>query len=136
LKKADPASRTHCVNGPGPGEKDPSSTNPALNRVIHCQNTTMVQFGEELQQLASGYIYGNVLDKTGLIGGYDFTLNFSSAGQLQTKSGGADNGTSDPNGTLSLTDAVSKELGLKLEKQRRPVPVLVIDSIQEKPTEN
>jgi uncharacterized protein (TIGR03435 family) len=31
---------------------------------------------------------------------------------------------------------VSKELGLKLEKQRRPAPVLVIDHIEEKPTEN
>jgi uncharacterized protein (TIGR03435 family) len=42
----------------------------------------------------------------------------------------------DPIGALSLFDAVSKQLGLKLEKQRRPVPVLVIDHIEEKPTEN
>ena len=42
----------------------------------------------------------------------------------------------DPNGALSLFDAVSKQLGLKLEKQTRPVPVLVIDHIEEKPTEN
>jgi uncharacterized protein (TIGR03435 family) len=35
-----------------------------------------------------------------------------------------------------LFDAVSKELGLKLEKQRRPEPVLVIDHIEEKPTDN
>jgi uncharacterized protein (TIGR03435 family) len=33
-------------------------------------------------------------------------------------------------------DAVSKQLGLKLEKQRRPMPVLVIDHIEERPTEN
>ena len=43
---------------------------------------------------------------------------------------------SDPNGAVSLFDAVSKELGLKLEKERRPAPVLVIDHIEEKPTEN
>ncbi len=36
----------------------------------------------------------------------------------------------------TLFDAVSKQLGLKLEKQRRPVQVLVIDHIEEKPTEN
>jgi uncharacterized protein (TIGR03435 family) len=136
LKKADPTSRTHCINGPGPGEKDPTTTNPALNRVIHCQNTTMAQFGDELKTLASGYIYGNVLDKTGLSSGWDFTLSFSGSGQLRAKDSGADNGASDPNGAISLMDAVSKELGLKLEKQRRPVPVLVIDSIQQKPTEN
>jgi len=136
LQKADPSSRSHCINGPGPGEKDPRDTSPALNRVIHCQNTTMAQLGDELQQLASGYIYGNVLDKTGLTGGWDFTLAFSSTGQTQAANRGADSGASDPTGALSLADAVSKELGLKLEKQRRPVPVLVIDSIQEKPTEN
>jgi uncharacterized protein (TIGR03435 family) len=44
--------------------------------------------------------------------------------------------TSDPNGALSMLDAVSKQLGLKLEKQKRPAPVLVIDHIEEKPTEN
>jgi uncharacterized protein (TIGR03435 family) len=42
----------------------------------------------------------------------------------------------DPNGAVTLFDAVSKQLGLKLEKQRRPVQVLVIDHIEEKPTEN
>jgi hypothetical protein len=30
----------------------------------------------------------------------------------------------------------NRQLGLKLEKQKRPVPVLVIDHINEKPTEN
>ncbi len=44
--------------------------------------------------------------------------------------------TTDPIGAHSLFDAVSKQLGLKSEKQRRPVPVLVIDHIEEKPTEN
>ena len=37
---------------------------------------------------------------------------------------------------LSLQDAISKQLGLKLVKQKRPIPVLVIDHIDEKPTEN
>jgi uncharacterized protein (TIGR03435 family) len=43
---------------------------------------------------------------------------------------------SDPNGALSFFDAVNKQLGLKLEKQKRPLPVLVIDHVDEKPTEN
>jgi hypothetical protein len=34
---------------------------------------------------------------------------------------------SDPGGGLSLFDAVSKQLGLKLDMQKRPLPVLVID---------
>jgi uncharacterized protein (TIGR03435 family) len=43
---------------------------------------------------------------------------------------------SDSSGALTLFDAVNRQLGLKLEKQRRPVPVLVIDHIEEKPTDN
>ena len=42
----------------------------------------------------------------------------------------------DPNGALSLFDAVNRQLGLKLEKQKRPLPVLVIDHIEDKPTDN
>ncbi len=40
---------------------------------------------------------------------------------------------SDPSGALSLYDAVNKQLGLKLEQQKRPMPVLVIDHVEEKP---
>lgn len=136
LHKADPASRTHCVEGPGPDGKDPRVATPALNRLLTCQNMTMAQLGEELRTLAGGYIYSDVLDKTGLAGGWDFTLSFTSAKQMQAAQSTADNGASDPSGALSLTDAVNKELGLKLEKERRPAQVLVIDSIQQKPTAN
>ena len=44
--------------------------------------------------------------------------------------------SSDPNGAVSVFDAVNKQLGLKLEKTKRPYPVLVIDHIEETPTEN
>jgi uncharacterized protein (TIGR03435 family) len=106
---------------------------------------TMAEFAEQLQSLASGYIYVPVKDATGLQGGWDFTLYFSTAGQLQPGPGGrggaaappgAQNGASDPTGALSLIDAVNKELGLKLEKQTRPASVLVIEHIEEKPTDN
>jgi uncharacterized protein (TIGR03435 family) len=43
---------------------------------------------------------------------------------------------SEPNGALSLFDAVNKQLGLKVEKLKRPLPVVVIDHIEETPTEN
>jgi uncharacterized protein (TIGR03435 family) len=35
-----------------------------------------------------------------------------------------------------LFDAVNRQLGLELEKEKRPQPVLVIDHIEETPTEN
>ena len=42
----------------------------------------------------------------------------------------------DPSGVVSLFDAFKNELGLKLEKEKRPMPVLVIDHIEEQPTAN
>jgi uncharacterized protein (TIGR03435 family) len=131
LKPADPASRTHCVEGPGPDGKDPRLANPVLTQLVSCQNVTMAEFGEELMGYADDYIYTPVLDATGLTGGWDFTLSFSSARELNA---GAEEST--PNGALSLFEAITKQLGLKLEKDRRPMSVLVIDHVDEKPTEN
>lgn len=49
----------------------------------------------------------------------------------------ADVTASDPiGGGVSLFDAVEKQLGLKLEVRKRTHSVLVIDHIEEKPTDN
>ncbi len=146
MTPADPKTRTRCSEGPGPDGKDPRIANPVLNRLLTCQNVTMTQFGELIASLAPGYIYHPVLDKTGLTGGYNFTLSFSTMGtllnsppSLSQKAGPdrtASPESSDPNGAVSLFDAVHRELGLKLEKVQRPVPVLVIDHIDENPTPN
>jgi uncharacterized protein (TIGR03435 family) len=106
---------------------------------------TMPQLADQFRMIAGGYIYGSILDETGLKGSWNFTLSFSSVDRVQgagsaapvaaAASDGA-SGASDPNGALSLFDAVKREVGLKLEKVRRPVPVLVIDHVEEHPTEN
>jgi uncharacterized protein (TIGR03435 family) len=150
LKPADPTARIRCIEGPGADGKDPRDTNPILGRLITCQNMTMKRFADMLQSLAPGYIHAPVLDSTGLDGAWDFTLSFSGAGALGGGGGrdgggrgpggaaapGAMNAASDPNGALSLLDALPKELGLKLEAAKRPVQVLVIDHIEQKPTDN
>ncbi len=135
LVPADPKTRTRCYAGPGPDGKDPRLTNHVLNRLFTCNNITMAQFGEHLQAMVSGYIHSTVIDDTGLKGSYNFTLSFSGGGQLP---GGINAGMAgaDPNGAVSLFDAVKNTLGVKLEKQTRPVRVLVIDHVEEKPTEN
>jgi uncharacterized protein (TIGR03435 family) len=99
---------------------------------------TMAQFAEQLPQQVNGYVHSAVLDKTGLTDAYDFTLSFSGIGILQNslQGPGQPGGAADPNGALSLPDAVSKQLGLKLELEKRPAPVLVIDHVEQKPTEN
>jgi uncharacterized protein (TIGR03435 family) len=107
---------------------------------------TMAQFAEQLQTLAGPYVHYPVVDATGLEGGWDFTLSFSAIPESQlatlrlalpagaTAAGGG--GASDPVGGTSLFDAVDKQLGLKLESQKRSYPVFVIDHMEEKPTDN
>jgi uncharacterized protein (TIGR03435 family) len=134
----DPTERTRCKEGPGPDGKDPRIANPILNRLLTCQNMTVAQIGDELQHVANGYIYNTVIDGTGLKGSYDFTLSFSSVDKMAPTAPAPGDAAknSDPNGALSVFDAVNKQLGLKLEKTQRPYPVLVIDHIEETPTEN
>ena len=142
MAKADPTMRTGCNEGPGPDGKDPRVANPVLSRLLYCRNMTMAQFADRLPQLANGYVHAAVLDKTGLTDAYDFTLSFSAIGILQNSLQGPGQpapGTAsapDPNGALSLPDAVSKQLGLKLELEKRLAPVLVIDHVEQKPTDN
>jgi uncharacterized protein (TIGR03435 family) len=138
LAKADPTTRTGCYEGPGPDGKDPRAANPLLSRLMYCRNMTMAQFAELLPQQVNGYVHSAVLDKTGLTDAYDFTLSFSGIGILRdsTQGAGRPGGVADPNGALSLPDAISKQLGLKLELEKRSAPVLVIDHVERQPTEN
>jgi uncharacterized protein (TIGR03435 family) len=133
MKKADPSHRSSCKEA-GVIADDPRDSNPRLDRLVTCQNVTMTQFAALLQGLAPIEVGTPVENATKLDGAWDFTLSFSSPQFLSNPNTG-DN-TPDASGAISLQDAISKHLGLKLEKRRRPVPVLVIDHIEEKPAEN
>ena len=148
LKKAvDTEIRPTCGNGPGPDGKDPRVANPALLRLITCQNVSMAEFAEAFSSLFNYRI--PVVDGTGLTGRYDLQLVFTgdreiaaaTAASVSAAAGGpagadAASGVSDPSGAISLMDALPKELGLKLVQKKEPVPVLVVDHIEETPTEN
>lgn len=142
MKKADATERTECIDGPAVGDKDPRAENPQIDAVITCRNITMKQFLRVLWIEAPGYIVSPVLDQSGLQGGYDFTLAYSGARRFQAQ-GPAQQGSDgtesteapEANAPISLFTAMQKQLGLKLQNQKRPVPVLVIDHM-EKPTEN
>jgi uncharacterized protein (TIGR03435 family) len=139
MAKADPSNRTGFREGPAPGQRD--QRNQILGRMVTVRNMSMPQFAEDLQRIAGGYIRVPVEDQTGLDGAYDFTLTFTAIGLLNARGGGpggapAGGGdASDPTGGVSLFDAVDRQLGLKLEMRKRPMKVLVIDSVQEKPIE-
>ena len=137
MANGDPNRRATCANGPGPDGKDPRLTIPARNRLVTCQNITMGQLAVLVRVFAGGYIHDAVYDDTGIKGTYSFTLSFSGINLIP---GGALSGdsqqSSDPNGAISLFDAMKTELGLKLEKEKHAAPVFVIDHIEEQPTAN
>jgi uncharacterized protein (TIGR03435 family) len=140
LKAADPSSRTRFKEGPASAadaKNDPRIKMPILARFVTIQNMTLTQFAEQLPNIAGGYIKTPVLDKTGLNGSFDFTLSFSANGDLRGGPGPpSGDSAAEPNGAISLFEAVEKQLGLKLEAVKRPVPVLVIDHVERKPTDN
>lgn len=136
MKKADPTSRTSCKNSNAPAGAPPGSL------ILICQNMTMAQFADRLQGMTPELNWP-VLDATGIEAGWDFTLtftrNFARAVATGGEAGQAVNGVqqaSDPNGGYTLFEALEKELGLKLEMQKRPEPIIVIDHIEQKPTDN
>jgi uncharacterized protein (TIGR03435 family) len=75
-----------------------------------------------------------VVDKTGLAGNYDANLTWTPDQMPQRPPGAPELPPVDPNGP-SIFTAVQEQLGLKLESQKGPVAVLVIDRV-ERPKEN
>jgi uncharacterized protein (TIGR03435 family) len=103
---------------------------------ISGQKVSIIQLLDPLSRLTGR----NVIDKTNLAGKYDIDLQYTpEQGQFQAPPGGAPPGMPslppmDPNGPTLFT-ALQEQLGLKLESQKGPVEMIVIDSI-ERPSEN
>jgi len=81
-----------------------------------------------------------VVDKTGLAGKYDFNLEFSNAGlrgpggrPFVPPSAGE---PQQPDPAPDLFSALEKQLGLRLEKSKTQLDVIVIDHMDKQPTEN
>ena len=97
----------------------------------------MMGGGFPLSQLASVLsqtVQRTVVNRTGLTGNYDLELAYTPD---QIPQGGFRDGAGnniDPNGP-SIFTALQEQLGLKLDSQRGPVEVLVIDKA-ERPTED
>jgi len=98
----------------------------ADGRKLYSGGLTMAQLARNISS-AAGRV---VIDKTGLNGYYEFTLEY--AARPNNVAGLPDDpGDNRP----SLFTALQEQLGLKLESQRAPVDVLVIERI-ERPTED
>jgi|SRR6185437_13603192 len=85
-----------------------------------------------LTTLLSEQLGRPVIDETGLIGQYNFTLEWSPDPNVSTPSGDA--GTLPAIGA-SLETALKQQMGLRLESKKGPVQVYIIEKV-ERPTEN
>lgn len=134
--RAEESERSGC-------KPDPAAPKPVSNMgpMIACRNLSMSELAENLQQMAGAYIDHPIVDATGLEGGWDFLVGWTPKNMLQgsqapspSASAGAVPEAAEPNG-LSAFEAVERELGLKLVKQKRSIPVIVVDHVREKPVE-
>ncbi len=91
-----------------------------------CRNMTMQAFAETLRGLDTRYLASPVADKTSLAGAWDFDLQWTDKRNLSDAGAEA----------VTLFDAVDRQLGLKLVTGRVPMPVLVVDRVNQKPTPN
>ena len=133
---ASARARGSAPPAPQPGERPPCSVRIGPGN-LSASGGSLAQFSQSL-----GMFVGRVVvDKTGLTGLYDINLTWTpdqmpkgapgSPGDQPIRVNGVD---IDPNGP-SIFTAVQEQLGLKLDWQKGPVDMLVIDRA-EKPVEN
>jgi uncharacterized protein (TIGR03435 family) len=92
-------------------------------------NATMADFAKFLQRFVTDR---PVLDETGIAGKYDLTLRWTP----DDSQPGASRQAEDNSGSLpGFFTAIQEQLGLKLQEEKHPAEVLVIDHI-EMPSEN
>jgi uncharacterized protein (TIGR03435 family) len=115
LSSEDRDARTGVIQMRHAGNPNGAGTNELTGRGV-----TMDRLASILSQQGLGRV---VLDDTGLKGRYDFKLTWASQSIV------AESDSTDTSGP-SIFTAVSEQLGLKLEPQKGPVPVLVVDHIE------
>ncbi len=141
-------------NGPKLQESKPGETYPngfagpdrgGAGMMKITMNGTMGQLAGQgvsvtsLARALSQRLGRNVLDKTGLRGRYDFTLRWPTDEGLVPRVKGTQDGKqgadSSPSPGPSIFTAIQEQLGVKLQSQKAPVEILVIDHA-EAPSEN
>jgi uncharacterized protein (TIGR03435 family) len=110
---------------PPPGQVPPCGMMMGPGRIMS-GGMPMENLATSLSRLVSRV----VVDRTGLTGGYEATLEFT-PDQSQLPPGGLPPGVpAPPVDGPSLFTALKEQLGLKLDSDHAPVRVLVIDSIE------
>ena len=126
LKPADPNSRSDCRKALRDG-----------GMTFTCRNTSMAQFAEKARELTGDYPLLQIADLTRLTGGFDFAVTWTPSARTNPDGHGGDAGAVEaatPTGQLTFFEALKKQLGLSLQQQKLPMPVMVIDHVE--PPEN
>ncbi len=105
---------------------DPNDPNEHCKRITggegimaDCTGITMPELAKRIPSLAPAYLDGRpVVDLTGISGTYDLKFQWTGKQKIETEGG------------LTIFDAVTKQLGLKLEQRKIMLPGLVIDHIE------
>ena len=114
---------------PPPGNGGWFGMAPGGKMGMRWRNQTAAEIARTIGIRALG---GPVTDATGLTGKYDYTVFWSSPA---TTAALGINPATEPDGP-SIFDAVQDQLGLKIEKKKGPVQMLVVDHVEKKPAEN
>jgi uncharacterized protein (TIGR03435 family) len=98
-------------------------------RSYTCRNTTMAQLAERLPDVAQAYFTLPLVDLTELKGAYDFTLTWTP--KIRGPRVQVDQ-ASTPAGGVTVFEAIERQLGLKVEERKYPLPLLVVDGAGKK----
>jgi uncharacterized protein (TIGR03435 family) len=129
---------------PPAGQKWAISVVPPRNTRLTARDYSMAEFVREqlawpLSTFLASYqaiAMGRVVDKTGLDGKYDFTLEY--AGRRNSPGGAFPQPLPDGEADTApfLFDALRQQLGLILTEGKAPLDVPVVDRVDKVPTEN
>jgi bla regulator protein BlaR1 len=114
---------------PPPGNGPWMGMAPSGKIGLRGHNQTAAEMAKSFGMRAIG---GPVTDATGLAGKYDYTIFWSARSTTLALNPTA---AVEPDGP-SIFDAVQDQLGLKIEKRKGPVRMLVVDHVEKKPTDN
>lgn len=104
------------------------------NGINHSGNLDNIMTMEFLARLLSRFERDTVIDRTGLKGSFEVKLQWATAGN-RTAVAGPNELPDSPSGP-SLSTALQEQIGLRLVRQKGPLEVLVIDSVQRVPVDN
>ncbi len=109
-----PLSEQRCL----PGEAPPGG------KQVSCRHMTMAVLADVLQEVAGPDLDVPVVDRTGVVGSFDFELVWSP------------NLTDGSAAGRTIFEAVEAQLGLRLRRTTALLPVIVVDGVERAPKEN